>query len=94
MVRGSRSPDLTTVTGGGTTIGGGDDPTRQQQVDLVQLLRGHRRETQRETRKEREGKNEAAPKTPEGPNIETIQDFAPGLKLSSDQSQIEVFNRD
>ena len=31
---------------------------------------------------------------PEGPKIEKIQDFAPGLKLSSDQSQIEIFNRD
>ena len=34
------------------------------------------------------------PKSPEGPKIEKIQDFAPGLKLSSDQSQIEAFNRD
>ena len=32
--------------------------------------------------------------SPEGPKIEKIQDFAPGLKLSSDQSQIEIFNRD
>ena len=31
---------------------------------------------------------------PEGPKIEKIQDFAPGLKFSSDQSQIEIFNRD
>ena len=31
---------------------------------------------------------------PEGPKIEKIQDFAPGLKLSSDQSRIEIFNRD
>ena len=31
---------------------------------------------------------------PEGPKIEEIQDFAPGLKFSSDQSQIEIFNRD
>ena len=31
---------------------------------------------------------------PEGPKIEKFQDFAPGLKLSSDQSQIEIFNRD
>ena len=33
-------------------------------------------------------------KNPEGPKIEKIQDFAPRLKLSSDQSQIEIFNRD
>ena len=31
---------------------------------------------------------------PKGPKIEKIQDFAPGLKLSSDQSQIEIFNLD
>ena len=31
---------------------------------------------------------------PEGPKIEKIQDFAPGLKLSSDQSQIETLNRE
>ena len=31
---------------------------------------------------------------PEGPRIEKFQDFAPGLKISSDQSQIEIFNRD
>ena len=31
---------------------------------------------------------------PEGPKIQKIQDFAPGLKPSSDQSQIEIFNRD
>ena len=31
---------------------------------------------------------------PEGPKIEKFQDFAPGLKLSSDQSRIEIFNRD
>ena len=31
---------------------------------------------------------------PEGPKIEKIQDFAPGLKFSRDQSQIELFNRD
>ena len=31
---------------------------------------------------------------PEGPKIEKNQDFAPGLKFSSDQSQIEIFNRD
>ena len=31
---------------------------------------------------------------PEGPKIEKIQDFPPGLKLSSDQSEIEIFNRD
>ena len=31
---------------------------------------------------------------PEGPKIENIQDFAPGLKFSSDQPQIEIFNRD
>ena len=30
----------------------------------------------------------------EGPKIVKIQDFAPGLKLSSAQSQIELFNRD
>ena len=34
------------------------------------------------------------PTVPEGPKIEKIQDFAPGLKFSSDQSQIESFNRD
>ena len=31
---------------------------------------------------------------PKGPKIEKFQDFAPGLKLSSNQSQIEIFNRD
>ena len=31
---------------------------------------------------------------PEGPRIEKIQDFDPGLKLSSEQSQIDIFNRD
>ena len=31
---------------------------------------------------------------PRGPNIENIQDFASGFRLSSDQSQIEIFNRD
>ena len=31
---------------------------------------------------------------PRGPKDWKIQDFAPGLKLSSDQSQIENFNRD
>ena len=36
----------------------------------------------------------SGPKNPEGPKIEKIQDFAPGLKFSSDQSQIEIFNRD
>ena len=33
-------------------------------------------------------------RTPEGPKIEKFQDFAPGLKFSSDQSQLEIFNRD
>ena len=32
--------------------------------------------------------------SPEGPKIEKIQDFPPGLKILSDQSQIENFNRD
>ena len=34
------------------------------------------------------------PMFPEGPRIEKIQDPVPGLKLSSDQSRIEIFNRE
>ena len=36
----------------------------------------------------------AAMRCTKDPKIEKNQDFAPGLKLSSDQSQIEFFNRD
>ena len=39
-------------------------------------------------------RSEMRTKIPEGPKIEKIQDFALGLKFSSDQSQLEIFNRD
>ena len=40
------------------------------------------------------GAHGSSVRIPEGPKIEKSQDFAPGLKFSSDQSQIEIFNRD
>ena len=40
------------------------------------------------------GKHGGIKENPEGPKIDKVQDFPAGLKLSSDQSQIEIFKRD